>query len=126
LFQGYTGYWYGLYIYDSAFKDLELKDLNLKLKALELKALELNASTSCSRPKYVRTLAYGIHHGCFYGLCSLSGFVAWHLAVSLVKSINFPTVGGGTATILIALAVFAVLGVSGALSRILFMGKRPV
>ena len=103
-FQAYAGYQYGLYIYDSARKD--------------------------ERPKpcvCVRLLAYGLHHSAFYGLCSLSGFSAWRLAHWVSSRIdNWSDVAGGTGAILVAFAVFSVLGVSGALPRILYLGKRPV
>ena len=101
-FQAYTGFQYGLYICDAACKD--------------------------PRPKpHVRFLAYGLHHGAFYGLCSLSGFAAWRL-VPLVseKIVNWSDVAGGTGAILIALTVFTVAGISGALPRILFLGNKPV
>lgn len=101
-FQAYTGFQYGLYICDTACKD--------------------------SRPKaHVRFLAYGLHHGAFYCLCSLSGFAAWCLARWVSERIvDWSEIAGGTGTILVALAVFAVLGISGALPRILFLGNRPV
>ena len=106
VFQGYTGYWYGLYIYDSNVNDKHV------------------------RPKHVKLFAYGFHHGAFYFLCSLSGFISWFLAPLVAERIertnNWAAVTGGTATILTTLVVIAVLGVSGALPRILFLGKKPL
>ena len=102
-FQAYVGFQYGLYIYKSAYP---CKD---------------------DRPKAcVRLLAYGLHHGAFYCLCSLSGFLAWCLAYWVSSRIgNWSDVAGGTGAILVALSVFSVLGVSGALPRILYLGNRP-
>jgi len=101
--QGIAGYWYGIYIYDS------------------------RAVDEYVRPKYVKPFAYGFHHGAFYFLCSLSGFVAWYLANLVSGRIgNWSEVAGGTGAILVALAVFSVLGISGALPRILYLGKCPV
>jgi len=102
VFQGYAGYWYGLFIYDS------------------------NAIDKPVRPTHVRPVAYGVHHGFFYFLCSFSGFIAWSLALQIAKRINWSAVTGGLATILTALLLIAVLGVSGALPRILFLGKNPL
>lgn len=103
--QGIAGYWYGIYIYDSS---------------------EVNRFV---RPKYVKPFAYGFHHGAFYFLCSISGFIAWCLALKIAEKINiindWSAVSGGTATILTALLLIAVLGVSGALPRILFLGRYP-
>jgi hypothetical protein len=102
VFQGYAGVRYGLYIYDSAYE-------------------------AGSRKPFVRLMAYGLHHGAFYCLCSFSGFAAWCLLRGLSEKIgNWSEVAGGTGAILIALAVFSVLGVSGGLPRILYLGNRPV
>jgi hypothetical protein len=101
-FQAYAGFQYGLYIYDSAHKD------------------------DSHKPR-VRLVAYGLHHGAFYCLCSLSGFAAWCLAHWVSERIgNWSEVAGGTGAILVALAVFSILGISGALPRILYLGNRPV
>lgn len=103
-FQAFAGYHYGLYICDSAYKPL------------------------ASKPsKCVRQVAYGIIHGAFYFILTFLGFLAWDHALSLSSSIDHcSTVSGGMETFLITLAVFSVLGVSGALPRILYLGKRPV
>ena len=104
VYQAYVGYWYGLYIYDNAY----------------------NKDTKPTRQPHVRLLAYGLHHGAFYCLCSFSGFAAWCLAHWVSKSItNWSGVTSGTGAILTALAVLSVLGVSGALPRILYLGNRP-
>jgi hypothetical protein len=55
--------------------------------------------------------------GAFYFLSTLSGFVAWYLAL---KKDSIPI------TALAALAIFTVLGISGALQRILYLGKKPI
>lgn len=105
--QGCAGRWYGLYIYDS------------------------NAIDKYVRPKYVRHFAYGFHHGAFYFLCSFAGFIAWCLAAQFAAKIGetegaWLTISGGSGTILLALAVLGLLGVSGALPRVLYLGNRPV
>lgn len=102
-FQAYAGFQYGLYIYDSS----KPNDQSIK--------------------KLVRNVAYGLHHGLFYFTCSLSGFLAWgltHLVSSKIN--NWSNISGGTGAILVAIAVFSVVGVSGALPRILYLGKKPV
>ena len=104
VYQAYVGFQYGLYICDTARKDNSLK------------------------PKtHVRILAYGLHHSAFYCLCSLSGFVAWRLALWISERItNWSDISSGTGAVLIALVVLSSLGVSGALPRILYLGNRPV
>ena len=111
LFQGFSGYRYGLYIFDSAYAATKDK--------------------KPSRPaENVRQIAYGVHHGAFYFICSLSGFIAWTLAPQVAEKIEkanaWTEISGGSGAILIALAVLALLGVSGGLPRILFLGNRPV
>lgn len=102
IFQGYAGFRYGLYIYD----------------------LAQNSSTP---NQFVRFTAYGLHHGAFYCLCSLSGFTAWRFLIVLSeKVINWSEISGGTGAVLISLAVISVVGVSGGLPRILFLGNRPL
>ena len=62
LFQGFAGYRYGLFfISDSTYA--ETKD----------KIITPHPNES------VRQIAYGVHHGAFYFLCSFSGFIAWNL-----------------------------------------------
>jgi len=100
--QAYAGYWYGTYIFERA---------NL-----------------CRKP-HVRICAYGAHHAAFYFFCSLCGFTAWYVAGKVSAKIgvdHWSTIGGGTATILVALAVLTAVGISGALPRILYLGNRPV
>lgn len=102
VFQGYAGLRYGLYIYDSAYK-------------------------AGDRKPFIRLVAYGLHHGAFYTICSVSGFVAWCLLGGLFEKISdWSEVGGGTGAILIALVVLTVVGVSGGLPRVLYLGNRPV
>jgi len=103
-FQAYAGFHYGLYICDNA----ERK------------------SDSPEPSRCTRLLAYGVHHGIFYFTSSLSGFVAWRLAHWVTSGIgNWADIAGGTGAVLVALTVLSILGVSGALSRILYLGKWP-
>ncbi len=75
-----------------------------------------------------RHLIYGLHHGLLYFACSYAGFACWSLAVGIASKVT--DWGGaevGLGTLLAALAVISVLGVSGALARMLFLGhKLPV
>jgi hypothetical protein len=101
-FQAYAGYHYGVFISERA---------------------------GLCRDKSVRFWAYGIHHGAIYFWCSVSGFAAWYLADRLSQEIkeieHWSEVATGTGAILIALAVLSIVGVSGALPRILYLGNRP-
>jgi hypothetical protein len=100
-FQAYTGYHYGVFISDSA-------------------------SRNDGRKACVRLVAYGVHHGAIYFCCSVSGFAAWYLADRVSEKIgNWSEVAAGTGAILVALAVLSIVGVSGALPRILYLGNRP-
>jgi len=102
VFQGYAGREYGLYIFDKA-------------------------RENDSNKKRVRQLAYGFHHGAFYFLCSLSGFVAWCIGNQVSEKIgNWAEVAAGTGAILVALVVVSIVGISGALPRILYLGNRVV
>jgi hypothetical protein len=105
--QGYAGNYYGLYIYKSAY--------------------ERNGSPRPRLKPCVQFFAYRLPHILFYFVCSMSGFVALYLAYLVsVRICNWSEVASGTGAILIALAVFSVLGVSGALPRILYLGNRPI
>ena len=100
LFQGYSGYVYGLFIHDAARKE---------------------------KTGVVRQLAYGIHHAAMYLVCSMSGFAAWSCASYIaVSTKSQPEMSVGMGAVLIALASITVTGVSGALPRLLFFGNRPV
>ncbi|MEA3246263.1 MAG: hypothetical protein U9Q74_08925 [Gemmatimonadota bacterium] len=106
-FQSYAGFHYGVWIYNVAHRD---KDGNL-----------------ADIDEKVRDRAYGAHHAAFYALCSLSGFVAWSGLAVLARHVDtWSSVSGGTATLMVALGVFTVAGISGALPRSLFLGNRPV
>jgi hypothetical protein len=108
VYQAFAGYQYGLWIYDNAYKRVD-ENNNHKLKY------------------DVRTLAYGLPHSAFYFLCTLSGFVAWDLSLWVSARINnWAEISSGTGAVLVALAVLSLVGVSGALPRILFLGNRPV
>lgn len=103
LFQGYTGRVYGLFICESARRG------------------EVGQPSRLTREG-----AYGLHHASLYFVCSMSGFVAWSLANDLYQSVeSWSSVGGGIGAVMIALAGFTVMGVSGALPRILYLGHKP-
>ena len=112
LFQSFAGYRYGLFIFDSAYA--ETKDKKITPRPTDK----------------VRQIAYGVHHGVFYFLCSLSGFIASDslplITEKIEKANAWAEISGGTGTILIALTLLLCLGVSGGLPRILFLGNRPV
>ena len=100
LFQSYAGYQYGIYIFTTARND--------------------------NSPWHVRVLAYGLHHALWYFVCSFSGFVAWYLAEMVAMRVcNWSEVANGTGVVFVALAAIALMGVSGALSRLLYLGKKP-
>jgi len=99
-FQFYAGYNYGTYIYDQAFKNE-------------------------TRDKRKRIWAYGVHHGIQYFICCLAGFIAWLLLISMTKCPNCENFDTGYGAILFALFAFSVIGISGALARILYLGKYP-
>ena len=95
---GVAGYQYGTYICDKARPDVA---------------------------KGVRCV-YGGHHAMLYFTTSFSGFVAWPLLTSLSSRIaDWSQVPVSAATLFVAIAAFAVLGVSGALARILHTGLKP-
>ncbi len=72
-----------------------------------------------------RHLIYALHHGLWYFACSYAGFASWSLAVGIAaKVIDWSAVGAGLGTLLAALVAVAVLGVSGALARMLFLGQK--
>jgi len=115
VFQGCAGYRYGLYIFDNALSVGDGKD------ACRHGGIVVDSLPGTKRPvrsKWVRLLAYGLHHGVFYFVCSLSGFAAWWFIGS--------GIAGGKEAVLVALGVLAVSGISGALPRILYLGNRPV
>jgi hypothetical protein len=100
VFQAHTGYRTGLWIYDNSGSD--------------------------KSKKYVRQLAYGVHHAAFYGICSFVGFLAWRGGLAVSGNIaDWSNLSGGSGSLLIALAVIAISGISGALPRILYLGGRP-
>lgn len=100
LFQSYVGWEYGLYICDRARKEVPI-------------------TGPC--PVLRRRAAYGFHHSAFYGLCTLAGFLAWSVAVGARADMLQASASGA---VLVALAGTAVLGVSGALPRVLYLGNR--
>ncbi|HLE56902.1 MAG TPA: hypothetical protein VJB15_07455 [Rhodothermia bacterium] len=72
-----------------------------------------------------RHLIYGIHHALWYFACSYAGFASWSLAVGIAAKVSdWSNVGAGLGTLLAALVAVAVLGVSGALARMLFLGQK--
>ena len=118
--QFYAGYHYGLFIYEEAFKDKP--DLYISRESIEQRRWRQNAKDHKWRK---RVIAYALHHGIFYFSCSLFGFAALYLAVGLSIDIkDWSQVTPGTATILTALFVILIPGVSGVLARILFFKNR--
>jgi len=104
IFQAIAGYHYGAYIYNSA-----------------------NDKGKVRMKIYWPILAYPVHHAAFYALCSLSGFIAWHIAYLLASQIRcWADISTGSSAVLIALLLLAISGISGALPRILYLGNRPV
>ena len=102
-YQACVGYQYGLFIFDSN--------------------RERNWHT-----RRVRRWSYGVPHGAFYFVCTLSGFVAWKVANQILTSGqigNWSSVAAGTGAILVALTLVAIAGVSGILPRIFYLGNRP-
>jgi len=97
-FQFYAGYYYGVFIFDTA-----------------------DRKGSPMPPERVRKLAYGIHHGAMYFCCAVVGFSAWYLA-----AYRFASYGNSSPGVTIALAIISIVGVSGALPRMLYLGNRPV
>lgn len=96
LFQSYVGWEYGLFICDHARKDVPFQG---------------------RYPALRRHLAYGFHHSAFYGVCTLAGFAAW----SGVGSMTDVARSSASGAVLLSLAGVAVLGVSGALPRVLYL-----
>lgn len=69
---------------------------------------------------------YGGHHAMLYFSTSGSGFLGWHLLVSLATRVaDWTQLSASATTVLVAIAAFSVLGVSGALARILHTGIKP-
>jgi hypothetical protein len=102
IYQFLCGYQYGLYIFNSH-------------RTEELHRVR------------VRAWFYGVHHGALYFVCALSGFIAWKLTLQMSATIgNWSNVATGTGAVLVALALLSVVGVSGILPRILYLGNRPV
>jgi len=111
IFQYYAGYTYGLFIINST--DHQLKNSNGYKEATE----KWPGATDRNRK-----WAYGFQHGAFYFICTFSGFVALNFAY-LVWQENCSW--ESLPTIFIVLCIYAVVGISGALPRILFLGKWP-
>jgi hypothetical protein len=115
-FQAFVGFRYGLYICTAAHKDDDYKP----------KDDSSYRPRPPKPPNYVRWFAYGGHHALLYFVCSLSGFLAWYLALRVSSEVvSWTEISSGTGAVLVALSVLAVLGVSGALARILYLGKLP-
>lgn len=68
---------------------------------------------------------YGLHHGLWYLACSYAGFVSWSIGVTVAAGVKeWASIGAGLGALLVALGALAVLGVSGALARMLFLGQK--
>ena len=96
-FQSYAGYHYGVFIFDTA-----------------------ERKNSHTPPQLVRRLAYGAHHGAMYFCCAFAGFAAWYLIAS-----RFVSSGNWSSAVTVALGLVSIVGVSGALPRMLYLGNRP-
>ena len=120
VFQAYAGYHYGLFIYEQAFK--ENGGLYISRDEIHGRGWKENVKYHKWRK---RVLAYGLHKAVFYFSCSFFGFVSLYVAAGILFDVkDWSQTTPGTATILTALCVISVAGVSGALARILFLGKR--
>lgn len=96
--QGVPGYHYGTYICDR-----DRKEASLSVRRL-----------------------YGFHHAALYFTSSLAGFVAWLVLDHAVSPVEqWSQFSASTTAASVAIAAFAVLGVSGALARILYTGVKP-
>ncbi|MCI0706305.1 MAG: hypothetical protein L0Y80_02305 [Ignavibacteriae bacterium] len=108
VFQYYAGRTYGLFIIDST-------DHKLKISSTK-EILWLGAS---SRD---RKWAYGFQHGAFYFICTFSGFVSLNIAYLMwCENYNWENLS----TVFVLLCIYSVVGISGGLPRILFLGKWP-
>lgn len=91
--------------------------------------LFINETLATPRTDWRRQWVYRMHHGMLYFACSFCGFVARALAASLTQSLTasvnaWSSLSAGSATVFLALCAGSVLGVSGALSRLLYLGQR--
>ena len=64
------------------------------------------------------------HDFVFNFVCTLAGFVAWHIEVLFFNRIeNWAAINAGTGIFLVFLAVVALSGIAGVLPPILLLGK---
>lgn len=87
--------------------------------------LFINETSSAPRTDWRRHAVYGLHHACQYVACSVAGFASWQKVSELLApqdSLLAVTAPGATLTL--ALGAVTVLGVSGALARLLYLGQR--
>jgi len=85
----------------------------------------INDTSDNPRTGRARHAIYGLHHGMLYFVCSFAGFEAWALGSSLAARIDgWSSLSGGTATVIIGLATLILLGISGALPRLLYLGQK--
>lgn len=104
LFQAHAGYHYGLFIFDSA----------------------CDTGKQSMNKNWAKKWAYAVPHSALYFLCTFSGFLALFLTYLLASKIDdWLNISGGTGAIFVALALFTVSGISGALPRMLYLGQRP-
>jgi|SRR5882724_225521 hypothetical protein len=67
-----------------------------------------------------------VYDGLLFTVCSIAGFAALWLAVSLFNTLpNIHDISGGTSAFLVFLFALGLLGVSGQLSTVLQQGKFP-
>lgn len=109
-YQAFVGWNYGLYIIDSA--------------ATRTTETEEGGVAARKPTKAIRHSVYGAHHAMWYFACSIFGFAALSLFVDTVGLVQVSTITAGGAAVLFAFGAVAVLGVSGALARLLYLGQR--
>jgi hypothetical protein len=76
------------------------------------------------RDQCIRRWAYCVPHAGLYLVATVVGIAAWLLLNAIAARIDVSQLSGGTATLLVATAMLGVLGVSGALGRLLYIGNK--
>jgi hypothetical protein len=109
-YQAVAGWVFGLYTFDRAHP-----------KSSE----QQRPSEAAPAAPWQRFLVYALHHSAFYFICTVFGFASWRvLSVALGRVDSWGNLSAGAGTVLIALATFVLVGVSGILPRILYLGNR--
>lgn len=90
---------------------------NARLKEEKLRDAEKLVWTRCQRivVHYIQDFIYNF-------VCSLSGFIALYFEIEIIKSLKgaYLDISAGTAATLAFLSLIAIIGISGALPRILW------